>query len=216
MKINKQQLKAIMTFGCFLILTPSVNATSQAEDLPSIQKQWAKCQYDTFNNDNKKQCLEDLVKQTQQSLNQSPNQSDLKVWLAITKSTLAGVDGGLSALSLAKESKVLLDEVIKKDPEVLDGSAFTSLGSLYYKVPGWPIGFGDNDKAEEMLKKALTINPTGIDPNYFYGDFLAQDGRQSEAIVYLKKAQQAAPRSLRPLADKGRQQEIANKLKELQ
>ena len=106
--------------------------------------------------------------------------------------------------------------MIKKDPEVLDGSAFTSLGSLYYKVPGWPIGFGDDDKAEEMLKKALAINPTGIDPNYFYGDFLAQDGRQSEAIVYLKKAQQAAPRSQRPLADKGRQQEIANKLKELQ
>jgi tetratricopeptide (TPR) repeat protein len=216
MKLNKQQFKAVITSGCLLILASPVNAASQTDSLPTIQKQWAKCQYDTFNKDNKIECLEGLVKQTQQSLNQAPNRSDLKVWLAITKSTLAGVDGGLGALSLAKESKILLDDVIKKDPEVLDGSAFTSLGSLYYKVPGWPIGFGDDDKAEEMLKKALAINPTGIDPNYFYGDFLAQDGRQSEAIVYLKKAQQAAPRSQRPLADKGRQQEIANRLKELQ
>ncbi len=33
-----------------------------------------------------------------------------------------------------------LTDVIKKDPEVLDGSAFTRLGSLYYKVLSWPIG----------------------------------------------------------------------------
>ena len=99
---------------------------------------------------------------------------------------------------------------------MLDGSAFTSLGSLYYQVPGWPISFGNDDKAESMLKKALPVNPNGIDPNFFRGDYLAQDGRKAEAIVYLKKAQQAASRVGRANADRGRQQEISNKLKELQ
>jgi hypothetical protein len=55
------------------------------------------------------------------------------------------------------------------DPRALQGSAYTSLGSLYYQVPGWPIGFGDDKRAEAMLLKALEINPDGIDPNYFYG-----------------------------------------------
>ena len=35
------------------------------------------------------------------------------------------------------------------------GSAYTSLGTLYFKVPGWPVGFGDEEKAEELLRKAL-------------------------------------------------------------
>ncbi|MDW1892551.1 hypothetical protein R7O12_25450, partial [Vibrio sp. Vb1574] len=119
-----------------------------------------------------------------------------------------GAQGGLGALSLAKEAKSLLEGVIATSPQTLDGSAYTSLGSLYYKVPGWPIGFGDDDKAEEMLKKALEINPKGIDPNYFYGDFLAEEGRDKEAKVYLTRAMQASPRPDRPLADKGRKLEI--------
>lgn len=52
-----------------------------------------------------------------------------------------------------KEAKVLLEQVIEKAPETLDGSAYTSLGSLYYQVPGWPIGFGDDDKAEKCCIK---------------------------------------------------------------
>lgn len=66
-----------------------------------------------------------------------------------------------------------------------------------------------------MFKKALAVNPDGIDANYFYADFLYEDGRKLEAIEYFKKAQQATPRPDRPLADKGRQQEIQGKLKEL-
>ena len=53
----------------------------------------------------------------------------------------------------------------------------TSLGTLYYKVPGWPIGFGSDKKAREYLAKALDLNPTGIDPNYFMGEFLFDAGR---------------------------------------
>ena len=47
-------------------------------------------------------------------------------------------------------------------------------------MPGWPIGFGDKKKAEEYLKKALAANPDGIDPNFFYGDFLLDKVRRLE------------------------------------
>jgi Tfp pilus assembly protein PilF len=94
------------------------------------------------------------------------------------------------------------------DPNALQGSAYTSLGTLYFKVPGWPVGFGDDDKAEELLKKALVINPDGIDPNYFYGDYLLEQKRYAEAEQALLKAQQAPARPERPLADAGRQEEI--------
>jgi hypothetical protein len=34
-------------------------------------------------------------------------------------------------------------------------------------VPGWPIAYGDTNKADALLKKALVINPNTIDANYF-------------------------------------------------
>ena len=199
-----------------LLLNSNVTlAKNAAETLLDIQHEWANCQYNITDEENKISCLKENIIINKNALLASPSNNELKVWLAINTSTLAGAKGGLGALSLVKEAKVLLDEVIITDPTILDGSAFTSLGSLYYQVPGWPIGFGDDDKAEKMLKKALEINPNGIDSNYFYADFLKENGESKKAIQYFKKAQNAPARANRPLADKGRLNEISSKLQEL-
>ena len=97
------------------------------------------------------------------------------IWAAIVKSSWAGAKGGLGALSLVKTAKRQLEQAIRQNPSALDGSAYTSLGSLYYQVPGWPVGFGDKAKAEQLLKQALAFNPNGIDPNFFYGDYLLEE-----------------------------------------
>jgi tetratricopeptide (TPR) repeat protein len=141
------------------------------------------------------------------------------VWQAIIISTLAGEKGGLGALSLVNQARELLERAEALDPDVLDGSVYTSLGSLYYQVPGWPLGFGNDDKAESYLKKALTVNPDGIDPNYFYGDYLLQEKAYSEAEAAFRKALAAPRRDGRPIADAGRRSEIEaalNKLKSAQ
>jgi len=90
----------------------------------------------------------------------------------------------------------------------LNGSIYTSLGSLYYKVPRWPMAFGDKKKAREYLDKAIKLNPDGIDPNYFYGDFLLEQGEYAQARDYLGKALAAPPRPGREDADQGRREEI--------
>ncbi len=89
----------------------------------------------------------------------------------------------------------------------MDGSVYTSMGSLYCQVPGWPLAFGSDDKACAYLEKALSINPDGIDANYFYGDFLLNQGDYAAAAKAFEKAIQAPPRAERPLADQGRRQE---------
>ena len=124
------------------------------------------------------------------------------------ESSYAGAKGGLGALSLCKEARGNLEAALKINPKALDGSAYTSLGTLYYKVPGFPLGFGDHDKAGKLLTKALELNPNGIDPNYFYGEFLFEQGKYGEALKYLDKAARAAPRPGRESADKGRHAEI--------
>ncbi len=137
-----------------------------------------------------------------------PGHAEPLVWKAIVLSTHAGAKGGLGALSMVREARDLLEQAEKIDPDALNGSIYTSLGSLYYQVPGWPISYGDDKKAEIFLKKALEINPAGIDPNYFYGDFLYRKGRYPEALTYLDKAMHAPARPNRPLADQGRREEI--------
>ena len=101
-----------------------------------------------------------------------------------------------------------MEQSIEIDPTALLGSAYTSLGSLYYQVPGWPIGFGSDKKAKEFLAKSLEINPDGIDSNFFNADFLIEQNKKAEAKVLLEHALEASPRPGREVADNGRRQEI--------
>src|SRR5688500_5985555 len=136
-----------------------------------------------------------------------PGRSEPLIWEGIVVSSLAGEKGGLGALSLVKEAKSLYEEAIKIDGTALDGSAYNSLGVLYYKVPGWPLGFGDKDKARKLLQQALALNPKGIDPNFFYGEYLLESKQVAGALGSLERAMQAPSRPGRQIADAGRREE---------
>jgi tetratricopeptide (TPR) repeat protein len=136
-----------------------------------------------------------------------PGRAEPLIWEGIVVSSWAGARGGLGALSLAKQARGLYESAIRIRPDALEGSALNSLGVLYYRVPSWPVGFGDRDKAQTLLGQALAVNPDGIDPNYFYAEFLVETGRAADAMPYLERALKAPPRAGRELADSGRREE---------
>lgn len=199
-------------FMSLMILATLFIVAKQAMAAPSlldIQHQWADCQYRQVHNKKVRiKCFQKNIASNKQALKARPNNPQLLVWLGINEGSLAGAKGGFGALSLAKDAKKRFEQVIQTAPNTLNGAAYTSLGTLYQKVPGWPIGFGSDDKAETMLKKGLSLNPDGIDANFFYGEFLASKDRKKEALIYLNQAKHAMPRPDRPLADQGRQQDI--------
>lgn len=178
------------------------------EQIKPLQDEWARIKYQIADKDAQLSAIEKLEAQAAQVTATNPNRAEPKIWEAIILSTDAGITKGISALPKVERAKTLLEMSEKIDSNALNGSAHTSLGSLYYQVPGWPVAFGDDKKAEEHLKMGLQINPNGIDPNYFYGDFLLQDDRVEEAKTYLTRALQAPDRPGRELADAGRRQEI--------
>lgn len=190
-----------------LFLTVAVQA-DVLQDIKPLQDRWAEVNY-SMDEDQKEKAFPELVKQANTVVAANPDKAEALIWRGIIKSSYAGVKGGLGAMSLAEESKADLEAALKIDSQALQGSAYTSLGVLYYKVPGWPIGFGSDKNARKMLEKALSINPQGIDPNYFYAEFLTEERDYKAAMSYIEKAKQAAPRPDRPTADQGRLQEIA-------
>lgn len=177
-------------------------------DIAPLQQRWAEINYQ-LDEDKREKAFTGLVGTADQVVAANADKAEAYIWRGIIKSSLAGAKGGLGALGVAEDSKADFEKALALDANALQGSAYTSLGVLYFKVPGWPIGFGSNKKAAELLTKALTINPQGIDPNYFYAELLTDKRDYSQAMRYLEQAKQAPKRPGRESADAGRQQEIA-------
>jgi len=194
-----------------LLLTSMVNANSVDDDIYLLQKEWAFINYKTAE-DSREDAFSALAKKARGIAEKHPNRAEPLVWEGIILSTYAGAKGGLGALGLIDEARERLLDAEKINPDALNGSIYTSLGSLYYQAPGWPISFGSNDDARLYLKRALDINPNGIDPNYFYGDFLIEQGKYKEAIAVLEHALEAPSRQGRSVADAGRKLEINEKI----
>jgi tetratricopeptide (TPR) repeat protein len=180
---------------------------SRATTTTDLQRGWAIANYQS-EAETKADTFARLMIEAEAASANQPNNAELLIWTAIIKSTYAGVKGGLSALSLVKAAKGHLEDAMDIDDMALQGSAYTSLGALYYQVPGWPVGFGSDKKARKMLDKAIAINPDGLDSNYFYGDFLVQQKQYDAARVRLNKAMAATVLAGRELAEAGRRAEI--------
>ena len=202
----------------FIALCGALITTAQAtpdDDLVRpVQERWAEIKY---RNPAKEQAdqYHQLAQQARKISEANPNVAAALIWEGIVVSSEAGARGGLGALSLAKDARHLLEESLKLDEGALQGSAYTSLATLYAKVPGWPIGFGDDERAEELFRKSLSLNPDGIDANFFYGEYLVEEDRIAEGRAFLEKALLAAPRPGREVADQGRREEVQALLKRI-
>lgn len=177
------------------------------DTVSQLQQRWAEVKYAAPAGEQERR-FQALAAEADQALARNPDRAEVLIWHGIIVASYAGAKGGLGALGLAKDARKDFESALKINPQALSGSAYTSLGSLYYQVPGWPIGFGDDKKAVENLRQGLAINPHGIDSNYFYGDYLFRHGQYDDAEAYLRKALQAEPRPGRKLADDGRRKEI--------
>jgi tetratricopeptide (TPR) repeat protein len=196
-----------------LLASPCALA-DDAQRLAQIQQRWAEIQY-RLPSAEKPAAFEQLAGEARAFTQAVPQSAPALIWQGIVLSSWAGAQGGLGALGKVKEARSDLEQALKLDPSALQGSAYTSLAALYDRVPGWPIAFGDASEADRLLQQALALNPTGIDTLYFWGDHLYRQKRYAEARAALLKAQQAAPRPGRELADQGRRGEIAALLKDI-
>lgn len=207
-------VRSVLAVVMLFLFSCIVNADERVLSVEEIQQRWAEVNYQRQGEQQLAE-FEALLAQTDQALKVNQRNADLLIWRGIVQSTYAGARGGLGALKLAKAAKADLEAAIAIDPTAQNGSAYTSLGTLYANVPSWPIGFGSDKKARQLLLQALQINPDGIDCHFFYAQFLHAQGEHEQAREHYQAALQAAPRAGRESADRGRRAEIEQALASL-
>jgi hypothetical protein len=130
------------------------------------------------------------------------------VWEGIIVSSWAGEKGraGRAGPRQAGQGAVRA-AAIQIDGKALDGSAYNSLGVLYYKVPGWPLGLATRPRRAELLQKALALNPQGIDANFFFAEYLVETGMPRGPALPGAGPAGAGRVPGRQVADSGRREE---------
>lgn len=198
----------LVHFIILITLSSIVFADTGDAEAEKLRTQWAIAKFQT---PKVKQvpAFEALIKTASEVNAKFPNQPKVMVWYATILSTHSQIKGGMGVLSDLKLARELLEEAIHKDPDIEPGFAEGVLGALYARVPGWPISFGSKQKARQHLERAVEIDPTGIDSNYYFGDFLIDVGDYKNAKAHLELANNAPIRVGYEIQDQGRKTEIA-------
>jgi len=214
MKVTKWIMAMAAVCG---LMAASASAGELDDAVLGLQHAWAKVNYQT-SDDQKEARFKLLVEQAEALSKQYPDRAEPKIWEAIIRAGYAGAMGGVSSMFNAmpqmEKGRDLLLAAEKIDAGALHGSVYTTLGSFYYMVPGGFIGFGDDDKALEYLKKAQTVAADDMDANYFMGDYWLEDKEYKKAIPYLQKVIDLPVDTNRPVYSKGRKAEAEAKLQE--
>lgn len=189
----------------------AINLASAIDD---IEREWAAVYY-KHNHPNPSAIYQKLLTQAQTLGKQFPTQAEPLLWQAILVATDANHQSPIKALEHINIAHDLLMCAIALDPSGVSGAVQVTLGTLYYMAPGWPIAFGDTEKAEQYFLAALKINPDSIEANYFYGDFLIANNKAPQAQSYLQKAITIPPRKQQLFSDQSLQHQATLALNNL-
>ena len=189
-----------------------------------LETEWARIKFTMVTGSDKQLAMMDeLGKKAEALAAQYPDKPAVLIWDGIILSERASManernslTGGITALRLAKQAKAVLEKAYAIDPAALSAGAATTLGVLYYRVPGFPIGFGDKDKARSLLEEAVRTAPDSLDAQYFYADFLYTSNLLPQATAVLEKALTIPQDADRPVWDHSRRLVIQQLLKEIQ
>lgn len=196
----------------FMLMAPSVALADINSDVKAVNDGWAHITYQVQGSSTQTKALDQLAKQANILVSRYPGKAEPLLWAGIVTSEQANRANFFHKLGLATRARDLIAKAYAIDPRAANGGAALSLGVLYYKVPGSPLAWGDDARAGKLLKQALAIDPDGLDSNYFYGDYLLDQGDKAGARAYLQKALRAPHDPNRPVWDAGRRREVRDLL----
>lgn len=206
-------LKALLAaFSLFFLAASVALAGPSADELANtLNNEWAAIFY-TMPSDRQAEPFKALLARIRAFKAQYPNRAEPLILEAVTLCTLVAAEWSFSALSDIDTSRELFEKSVEIDPKAMEAAAYIGLGNLYYRLPGWPISFGDDDLARQYLEKAVELYPNEVDTNYFLGDYWLGEDEYDKAIPYLEQADKAPVRPEHGLSDQNTKAEVRKAL----
>ncbi len=183
------------------VLAPAAHADALANEINTVARQWANYKYLSKSVDEQRVKMAQLNEQTRALVQRYPGRVEPMIWDGIVTSERASLTWGMKALGFANAARDEMLVAERMDPTALDAGAQTVLGVLYYRVPGFPLAWGDPKVARAYLESAVRNAPYGRDAHYFYADFLYEQGEYARAEQVLLRALQLPSHPERPLWD---------------
>jgi uncharacterized protein (TIGR02996 family) len=188
--------------------TAQAPAPSGPSDVSELARSWDHVNFEIPNPNAQITAAEALASQAQAMARSHPGEPGPLIWEAAALLAKADARHDLASLGLAKQARRLLEQAIADGASGEEGAfAHAVLGELYGATPGFPLGFGDRNKARAEFAKALALAPDDIDVNVLYADFLLDQKDPQGALEAAQHALNAPPRPGREIDDKGRRQE---------
>ncbi|MFG1346386.1 tetratricopeptide repeat protein [Xanthobacter autotrophicus DSM 431] len=218
MRIRPNTFIHALLLAAVTIGAPAARAADDpvATQVRQIQIKWETIKFTVPEGDKQTDQMNTLGAEADALAAKYPDRVEALIWDGILTSERASMVNPISALSLATRARDTLEKAYKMSPTALDSGAPTSLGVLYYRVPGFPVAFGDKKKARHLLEQATSDAPNGLDAWYFYGDFLLAQGEYAKAREAFSHALAIPAHPDRPLWDQNRRLVIHEKLDQIQ
>ncbi len=180
------------------------------DQILAIGRAWDEARHGISDEPSQMVALRALESQIDALVENHPDDYRLRVWRGIVLAGQADVSNWGEALRLADRARRSLLSV---NPARLDPTTATeleiALGALYDQAPGFPVSFGDAVEAERHFRRAIAIDPAGLESNYYFADFLVRRRRYADAKAMLQRALQAALRPGRESGDKSVHEDAA-------
>ena len=203
-------MKKLLTTILILLFTNSVYAAIDHDKAVELQKAWDRISFEIKDQKQQKKEFQSLSETAENYLNQYPDSAEIKAWAGIILSTEAGfyklnIPKAIKKITRAKD---VLEQGLDLDPKTLEGGIYSSLGLIYFEVPGKPLGFGDKELAKTFLLKGIEISNGGMIANYFTGQYYFNEKEYNKALAYFEAATKGNFQENREIAKAGTLKEI--------
>lgn len=148
-----------------------------------------------------------------------PNSAEVLYYHAITYGKWGSEIGLWTGMkdNAAEKLKSYFEKVIELNPLAIDAGGHRILALIHHQIPYVPfvISWPSAAEADLNFKKALDYFPENPSNNFMYADFLENEGRDQEALPFLKKVIAMEPRSTFIVEDtwaKIKSQELLDKI----